>query len=82
MYKRQGYKGCYSRVTDFICDWRAGEGLSASKHAFVPLKLALAPTAGLDAVLIAVELALGGAPPSGRVAAIEIPQEQRRKPVE
>ena len=30
--------------------------------------LALVPTAGLDAVLIAVELALEGAPPSGRVS--------------
>ncbi len=30
--------------------------------------LALVPTAGLDAVLVAVELALEGAPPSGRVS--------------
>ena len=30
--------------------------------------LALVPTAGLEAVLVAVELALDGAPPSGRVS--------------
>jgi hypothetical protein len=30
--------------------------------------LAMVPTAGLDAVLVAVELALEGAPPSGRVS--------------
>ena len=30
--------------------------------------LALVPSAGLDAVLVAVELALEGAPPSGRVS--------------
>ena len=30
--------------------------------------IALVPTAGLDAVLVAVELALEGAPPSGRVS--------------
>jgi len=30
--------------------------------------LALVPTAGLDAVLVAVELALEGAPPSGRIS--------------
>ena len=31
--------------------------------------LALVPAAGLDAVLVAVELTLEGAPPSGRVSA-------------
>jgi hypothetical protein len=30
--------------------------------------LAIVPTAGLDAVLVAVELALEGGPPSGRVS--------------
>jgi len=30
--------------------------------------LAIVPSAGLDAVLVAVELALGSAPPSGRVS--------------
>ena len=39
--KTASYGGCYSRVTDFIREWRASEGLSASKDAFVPLKFAL-----------------------------------------
>ena len=39
--KAAGYQGCYSRVTDFIRDWRAGEGMSVSKNAFVPLKFEL-----------------------------------------
>ncbi len=39
--KAAGYKGCYSRVTDFIREWRAGEGMSVSKNAFVPLKFEL-----------------------------------------
>jgi transposase len=33
--KRDGYTGGYSRVTDFIRDWRNGEG--KNPHAFVPL---------------------------------------------
>jgi transposase len=39
--KAAGYAGCYSRVTDFIREWRVSEGMSASKNAFVPLKFAL-----------------------------------------
>src|SRR5471032_974651 len=39
--KAAGYEGCYSRVTDFIREWRAGEGMSVSKNAFVPLKFEL-----------------------------------------
>jgi len=39
--KVAGYSGCYSRVTDFIREWRAGEGLAASTKAFVPLKFEL-----------------------------------------
>ncbi len=35
--KAQGYRGCYSRVTDFIRAWRAGEGQTAGKTPFVPL---------------------------------------------
>ncbi|NMM26523.1 MAG: IS21 family transposase [Glaciimonas sp.] len=37
--KRDGYAGGYSRVTDFIRDWRSGEG--KDPHAFVPLKFDL-----------------------------------------
>ncbi|MGV8865059.1 MAG: IS21 family transposase [Pseudomonas sp.] len=33
--KRDGYAGGYSRVTDFIREWRSGEG--KEPHAFVPL---------------------------------------------
>lgn len=39
--KAAGYDGCYSRVTDFIREWRAGEGLSVATRAFVPLTFAL-----------------------------------------
>ena len=35
--KAQGYAGCYSRVTDFVRAWRAGEGQAAARTAFVPL---------------------------------------------
>ncbi|MEY3253065.1 MAG: hypothetical protein RL227_2038 [Pseudomonadota bacterium] len=35
--KIAGYTGGYSRVTDFIRDWRQGEGQSVSVKAFVPL---------------------------------------------
>jgi transposase len=35
--KAAGYTGCYSRVTDFIREWRLAEGQSASTKAFVPL---------------------------------------------
>ena len=38
--KADGYEGGYSRVTDFIRDWRAREGRSASTTAFVPLAFA------------------------------------------
>jgi transposase len=33
----QGYKGSYSRVTDFIRAWRVAEGQAAGVGAFVPL---------------------------------------------
>src|SRR5665811_1062317 len=33
--KADGYSGCYSRVTDFIREWRVNEG--KTPHAFVPL---------------------------------------------
>ena len=39
--KAAGYTGCYSRVTDFIREWRASEGRSSAKNAFVPLTFAL-----------------------------------------
>jgi transposase len=39
--KAAGYGGGYTRLTDFIRDWRAGEGLGASVHAFVPLAFEL-----------------------------------------
>jgi len=32
-----GYAGCYSRVTDFVRAWRAGEGQMSARTAFVPL---------------------------------------------
>jgi transposase len=35
--KAAGYDGCYSRITDFVRAWRAGEGQSISTVAFVPL---------------------------------------------
>lgn len=37
--KADGYAGGYSRVTDFIRDWRGSEG--KNPHAFVPLKFEL-----------------------------------------
>ena len=37
--RAQGYTGGYSRVTDFVRDWRATEG--KAPHAFVPLTFAL-----------------------------------------
>ena len=37
--KVQGYGGGYTRVTDFIRDWRSSEG--KAPHAFVPLKFEL-----------------------------------------
>jgi transposase len=39
--KAAGYGGGYTRLTDFIRDWRAGEGLGANVHAFVPLAFEL-----------------------------------------
>lgn len=39
--KAAGYSGGYSRLTDFIREWRAGEGSSAATRAFVPLSFAL-----------------------------------------
>jgi transposase len=36
-----GYAGSYSRVTDFVRAWRAGEGQAVSTPAFVPLSFAL-----------------------------------------
>ena len=35
--KASGYAGCYSRVTDFVRAWRAGEGQGSARTAFVPL---------------------------------------------
>jgi transposase len=37
--KTQGYTGGYSRVTDFVREWRGSEG--KAPHAFVPLSFAL-----------------------------------------
>ncbi len=37
MIREQGYTGGYSRVTDFVRAWRAGEGQGAAVSAFVPL---------------------------------------------
>ena len=39
--RREGYAGCYSRVTDFVRAWRQGEGQSISAKAFVPLAFEL-----------------------------------------
>ncbi len=39
--KAAGYVGGYSRVTDFIREWRLGEGQSVSTTAFVPLAFEL-----------------------------------------
>jgi transposase len=39
--KSIGYDGGYSRVTDFIRDWRLGEGQAAGTSAFVPLAFEL-----------------------------------------
>ncbi len=39
--KRAGYAGGYTRVTDFIREWRAGEGQSIATTAFVPLAFEL-----------------------------------------
>ena len=39
--RRDGYAGCYSRVTDFVRAWRQGEGQSLSTKAFVPLAFEL-----------------------------------------
>ena len=39
--KTAGYEGCYSRVTDFIREWRAGEGMSVSKNACDNMKTAV-----------------------------------------
>jgi len=36
--KAQGYTGCYSRVTDFIRQWRQEEGHGLAGKAFVPLR--------------------------------------------
>ena len=39
--KAEGYDGGYSRLTDFIRAWRAGEGLAHAARAFVPLSFEL-----------------------------------------
>ena len=39
--KAAGYEGGYSRVTDFVREWRQGEGLGATARAFVPLSFEL-----------------------------------------
>jgi len=38
--QQAGYDGGYSRVTDFVRTWRAGEGSSGAAKAFVPLTFA------------------------------------------
>jgi transposase len=39
--KAEGYGGGYTRLTDFIRDWRQAEGKSFSSNAFVPLQFGL-----------------------------------------
>ena len=39
--RAEGYDGSYSRVTDFVREWRQGEGQSVSTKAFVPLAFEL-----------------------------------------
>jgi transposase len=39
--KAAGYEGGYTRVTDFVREWRQGEGRAASVSAFVPLAFEL-----------------------------------------
>src|SRR5207244_2204352 len=39
--KAAGYEGGYTRVTDFIREWRRGEGQSECPNAFVPLQFEL-----------------------------------------
>ena len=39
--RREGYKGGYSRVTDFIRYWRQSAGQAQARRAFVPLKFDL-----------------------------------------
>src|SRR3990167_3826641 len=44
--KADGYTGCYSRVTDFIREWRVNEG--KTPHAFVPLSFELGESFQFD----------------------------------
>ena len=37
----EGYDGGYTRLTDFIREWRVTQGKSAGTHAFVPLSFEL-----------------------------------------
>ena len=39
--KAEGYDGGYTRLTDFIREWRQGEGQGAAMNAFVPLSFEL-----------------------------------------
>ena len=39
--KAKGYAGGYSRLADFVREWRAGEGQGAATNAFVPLTFEL-----------------------------------------
>jgi len=39
--RAQGYEGGYTRLTDFIREWRLSQGKSAGMHAFVPLAFEL-----------------------------------------
>jgi transposase len=39
--KAQGYSGCYSRLTDFLRQWRQDEGQGLAGNAFVPLRFEL-----------------------------------------
>ncbi len=40
-FKAEGYTGGYTRLTDFIGDWRHAEGKTFNTNAFVPLKFGL-----------------------------------------
>jgi transposase len=40
-FKAEGYTGGYTRLTDFIRDWRHAEGKTFSTNAFVPLTFGL-----------------------------------------
>jgi transposase len=43
-----GYAGCYSRLTDFIRDWRVQQGGAMAAKAYVPLTFALGEALQFD----------------------------------